>query len=200
VAGAHFAELESLAPLLLGIVSFSLAASFGYILNDLSDIEIDKLHIKKKYRPIASGAVSKSTAYIIAGIILAFVFFSLAALKRYTEVRHLASTSAAKLSVGGRGYSTRDGGLLQVLGVISGMGAVATLIGYSLSQEVSSNYVNPLLLLFVPIILATWLNRAWVKAQVGEMHSDPIVYAIKDKSSYLALLATLSVMAAARFL
>ncbi|MBU4537524.1 MAG: decaprenyl-phosphate phosphoribosyltransferase [Weeksellaceae bacterium] len=41
---------------------FSLAASSIYILNDYSDIESDRKHPEKRNRPLASGAISKTTA------------------------------------------------------------------------------------------------------------------------------------------
>jgi decaprenyl-phosphate phosphoribosyltransferase len=47
-------------------ISFSLCASAGYILNDVSDVENDKLHDKKKKRAIASGSVRKENAWIFA--------------------------------------------------------------------------------------------------------------------------------------
>ncbi len=59
-------------------VSFSLCASAGYILNDVSDIENDKLHDKKKKRAIASGSVRKENAWIftvllgVSSLIIAF--------------------------------------------------------------------------------------------------------------------------------
>lgn len=46
-------------------VLFSLIASSIYVLNDYMDIEEDKQHPKKKYRPLASGKVSKNTAKIL---------------------------------------------------------------------------------------------------------------------------------------
>lgn len=51
--------------------AFSFATSFIYIFNDIRDIEKDKLHPRKKNRPIPSGRVKKSTAMIIA--ILMFI-------------------------------------------------------------------------------------------------------------------------------
>ena len=44
---------------------FSFAASAVYILHDYSDIESDKKHPEKSKRPLASGAISKTTAIAI---------------------------------------------------------------------------------------------------------------------------------------
>lgn len=46
-------------------ILFSLIASSIYVLNDYMDIEEDKQHPKKKYRPLASGSVGKDTAKIL---------------------------------------------------------------------------------------------------------------------------------------
>ena len=43
-------------------IIFSLTASIVYIVNDMNDIEKDKLHPIKKNRPLASGAISKTKA------------------------------------------------------------------------------------------------------------------------------------------
>lgn len=45
--------------------SFCLAASSIYVLNDLHDVEADRVHPKKRNRPIASGAVSEHSAKIL---------------------------------------------------------------------------------------------------------------------------------------
>lgn len=52
--------------MLVAFFAFSFMASVIYILNDLKDVEKDKLHPVKKNRPIASGKVSKASAIIIA--------------------------------------------------------------------------------------------------------------------------------------
>lgn len=55
-------------------VVFSLTASCIYIVNDYSDIEADKKHPEKKYRPLASGVISKPLALsILASLILGIV-------------------------------------------------------------------------------------------------------------------------------
>ncbi len=54
----------------LAFIAFSLSASAVYILNDYRDIEDDRQHPKKKFRPLASGAVSKKTALFLLGVLL----------------------------------------------------------------------------------------------------------------------------------
>ena len=55
--------------------AFSLSASAVYILNDLYDIEADKAHPKKRYRPLPSGKISIATAkkLILVLLLIAFV-------------------------------------------------------------------------------------------------------------------------------
>jgi len=55
---------------LIAFIAFSLTASAIYILNDYHDIEEDRQHPKKKYRPLASGAISKPQAIGIMAILL----------------------------------------------------------------------------------------------------------------------------------
>ena len=57
---------------IIGFISFSLVASMIYIFNDYKDIEKDKKHNVKKYRPLAAGTVSKKE-----GIILLIVLFAI---------------------------------------------------------------------------------------------------------------------------
>ncbi|RHF00039.1 UbiA prenyltransferase family protein [Roseburia inulinivorans] len=50
---------------IMGMIAFSLTASAVYIINDIRDVEKDRLHDIKKNRPIASGEVSISLAQVI---------------------------------------------------------------------------------------------------------------------------------------
>lgn len=48
----------------LAFISFSLAASATYLLNDLIDIDADRRHATKRYRPLASGTLSLQAAIV----------------------------------------------------------------------------------------------------------------------------------------
>jgi len=64
---------------LLAFVSFCLIASSVYVFNDIFDVAEDRIHPAKKTRPIASGAISISLAYLIdliltvCGLFLAYL-------------------------------------------------------------------------------------------------------------------------------
>ena len=59
---------------LLAFVSFTCVASAVYIFNDFRDIEDDKLHPKKKHRPLASGKVSINSALLTMTVLLLIGF------------------------------------------------------------------------------------------------------------------------------
>lgn len=63
-------EKEKIIICIIGFISFSILSSAIYIINDLRDVEKDKLHPIKKNRPIASGRVSKSCAIVFMIILL----------------------------------------------------------------------------------------------------------------------------------
>ncbi|MBW6487949.1 MAG: UbiA prenyltransferase family protein [Sulfurimonas sp.] len=57
-----FANINDNLNTLIAFILFSLLASSIYIFNDLMDINEDRVHPKKKYRPLASGRVSMNSA------------------------------------------------------------------------------------------------------------------------------------------
>lgn len=58
-------RIDAVRDSLLGFVAFCLASSGIYLFNDLRDIEEDRKHVVKRFRPLASGAVSPVSAAVI---------------------------------------------------------------------------------------------------------------------------------------
>jgi 4-hydroxybenzoate polyprenyltransferase len=74
-AGVLFSQQAGHADLLLraavGFLTFSLLAGSVYLLNDLRDVEQDRLHPKKRERPIASGRLAVPVAWAaVVGLLL----------------------------------------------------------------------------------------------------------------------------------
>jgi len=55
---------------LIIFVAFCMAAAGTYYWNDILDVEADRVHVKKRFRPIASGAVPLGTARIVGSMLL----------------------------------------------------------------------------------------------------------------------------------
>lgn len=66
--------------LLAAFAGFSFVASSIYIINDYRDLEEDRMHPKKKMRPLASGDLSKKEASIFLAVILSIGMIQLYAL------------------------------------------------------------------------------------------------------------------------
>jgi 4-hydroxybenzoate polyprenyltransferase len=73
VFSQHAGDPALLARAVAGFVAFSMLASAVYIVNDLKDVESDRLHPKKRHRPLASGALSPAVAWTIVPILLVAV-------------------------------------------------------------------------------------------------------------------------------
>jgi 4-hydroxybenzoate polyprenyltransferase len=74
VFSLNFYRPEYLLRILLMCISFSLASSVVYLINDIADRDRDRFHPVKRHRPIASGRISVKNAVVLA------VFFCVAAL------------------------------------------------------------------------------------------------------------------------
>jgi 4-hydroxybenzoate polyprenyltransferase len=62
--------LPSLVPTVIGFALFCLLSSSVYLINDLSDVDSDRKHPKKKHRPIASGALPVPAARVAAAVFM----------------------------------------------------------------------------------------------------------------------------------
>jgi 4-hydroxybenzoate polyprenyltransferase len=237
----------------LATICFCVTASAVYISNDLLDIEADRNHATKRFRPLASNAVSPRTAVLLTVILVAiaivlairlpigfgisllvyfvvsslyslylktkvildicvlaglytirlfaggaathipisewtlafamFCFLGLAAVKRYTELQSMAQDPRLFQR---RGYEQTDQLTVHMLGMTSMMLSVLVLALYLHAPEVTRLYRHPEWLWLMCPVLLYWFGRLWVAAGRGRMHSDPIVFALRDRVSLMA--------------
>lgn len=121
-----------------------------------------------------------------------FIFLSLAIVKRVAELYSVRDRGIR--DVAGRGYRTDDLAILEVLGVAAGYASVVVLALYVSAPESRMLYQNhQLLWLFAPLVLF-WISRVWLITHRGEMHDDPIVFAMKDAPSRIVGLVAILVL------
>ena len=108
-----------------------------------------------------------------------FFFLGLALLKRFSEVGQEESEHW------GRGYRPSDLPLLSQMGTGSSLLSVLVLALYIDSSNVSLLYRVPQLLWFVLPLMLYWLGHMWLTAHRGSMHDDPLVFAVRDATSYV---------------
>ena len=71
LAAGEVTEASVLGPTLVAFVAFCLASSAVYLINDCADIDADRLHPRKKHRPIAAGELSVAAALLVAAALIA---------------------------------------------------------------------------------------------------------------------------------
>jgi 4-hydroxybenzoate polyprenyltransferase/phosphoserine phosphatase len=134
------------------------------------------------------------TLRIIAGVVaialaptfwlLAFsvmIFLSLALIKRYSELRVMEREG--KHEARGRGYQVGDLTILSAAGIASGYLAALVLALYVNSPEVLRLYRTPEAIWLLCGLVLYWVSRMWMITHRGDMHDDPIVFALTDGPS-----------------
>lgn len=113
-----------------------------------------------------------------------FVFLSLSAAKRHTEL--LRSKGNGKSAIPGRGYVRDDAELLLALGVAAMLGAVLINIMYLLEDAFPrAVYANTDWLWTIPPVIFLFLGRVWLLSHRGLLLDDPVAFALKDRVSLL---------------
>ena len=74
LAAHQIGNMQSLGLLIIAFISFSLCASSVYITNDLLDLESDRRHPRKRFRPFASASLSVLHGVIAAPLLVAASF------------------------------------------------------------------------------------------------------------------------------
>jgi 4-hydroxybenzoate polyprenyltransferase/phosphoserine phosphatase len=171
---------------------YVLTCAYSFVLK--GKVLIDALALAGLYtlRIIAGSAavaVALSFWFLLFSV---FLFLSLAFVKRFAELEALRRMQ--RLRAAGRGYHVEDLPLLQSLGTAAGYLSVLVLALYINSPDNQSLYSRPKFIWMLCVLMLYWISRVWMLAQRGQMHDDPVVFALKDRQSLaIAVLGAIAV-------
>ncbi len=119
-----------------------------------------------------------------------FFFLGLAFIKRHAELSLAASRGRAGLAH--RGYRVADLPIVASSGAACSLSSLLIFVIYLVNEKFPQDvYKDPIWLWCITPILLTWTLRVWFKTIRGEMHDDPIVFALKDRPSWILGLVSL---------
>lgn len=170
--------------------------AYSFWFKQMATVDVMILAILYTLRIVAGSAAEDIalSSWLLAFSV--FVFLSLAYLKRYIEVSALEDNKTVR----GRGYSAADSETMFSLGISNITASVLVLALYINSEEIAGLYHSPMILWLLCLLTMFWGNRIWVRARRGEIHDDPIVFAIKDRVSQLVGVAFVIVVLAAKYI
>ncbi len=174
---------------------YALTCAYSFVLKGL--VLIDALALAGLYtlRIIAGAAAVGVPLSFWLLLFSVFLFLSLAFVKRFAELDSLRRQQ--RLRAVGRGYHVEDLSLLQSLGTAAGYLSVLVLALYINSPDIEALYSRPKLIWTLCVLMLYWISRVWMKAQRGQMHDDPVVFALKDLQSIgIGTLAAITVFLA----
>jgi 4-hydroxybenzoate polyprenyltransferase len=184
---AAFALALTLSPLFAAVLAayYALTLAYSFTLKRIAVLDTVVLAGLYTIRIIAGTAALQIAASFWLLAFSMFLFLSLAMIKRYTELAALLKSGDSRSA--GRDYAVDDLPLVQSLGGASGYLAVLVLALYINSTASEALYRHPTVLWLLCPVLLYWISRAWLIAHRGEMHDDPVVFAITDRVSRLLL-------------
>ncbi|MDX8481138.1 UbiA family prenyltransferase [Mesorhizobium sp. VK24D] len=162
-------------------VYYAVTLAYTFFLKRLEAVDVVTLALLYTTRIFAGGAAANIPLSQWLLTFSIFIFLSLAFAKRCAEL--LLMQEHGKQTSLGRGYLLADLQMLNSMGVGAGYVAALVLALYLSTPQVLVAYTRPdLLWVFVPI-LVFWVTRIWLKTCRGEMRSDPLVFAARDRAS-----------------
>jgi hypothetical protein len=108
--------------------------------------------------------------------------------------------ASGKAMAAGRSYRTDDSLVVANMAVAAGYVSVLVLALYINSPAVLELYTQPFALWGICLVLLYWISRVMIVTHRGEMHDDPIVYALKDRVSAICLLLVVAFVVGGTFL
>lgn len=178
---AYFMEEKFLQWLL---IYFVITCIYSLRLKELVIVDCMTLAILYTLRIVAGAAAVGSAISFWLLAFSVFLFLSLAFIKRFAELQ--VQLLQSKHKVHGRGYLTDDAPLIQMLGIASGFMSVLVLALYLNSPEVLLLYEQPEWIWGLVPVMVFWISWLWLRAHRGEMHDDPLVFAVTDKASLVS--------------
>jgi hypothetical protein len=116
--------------------------------------------------------------------------------KRQTEIVRMVAYG--KDSTPGRGYHAKDAPFVLASGVATMIATVLILVIYLIEDAFPKGvYKHPDLLWAFPVVIFLWLARFWLLCHRGEVHDDPVAFALKDPLSLVYAAGMGAVFAAA---
>jgi 4-hydroxybenzoate polyprenyltransferase len=175
---------------------FVATLTYSFVVKSMLMADVVMLAWLYTHRVLAGGI---ATGIPISAWLLAFsmfMFCSLAFCKRYIELRHSLKKGGQLKS---RGYHTHDLEMVASMGPTAGYIAILVFCLYVESSAVKVNYQNPIVLWFVCPVLLYWISRVWFLAHRGNMHDDPVKFALTDRTSWICAFVIAAVAGVARF-
>ncbi len=171
--------------------------AYSLFLKRLVLVDVFTLSLLYTLRVLLGGA---ATGLLLSPWFLAFsvfTFLSLAFCKRASELVRLKKSEMIEAQ--GRAYFTWDHLTVQSCGITSGYLAAIVLALYLQSDTVRRLYASPAWLwLIVPVFLY-WISRIWVLVNRGEMDEDPVLFATKDRATYLTAVVGAAILVLATY-
>jgi len=179
------------------LLYLAITSAYSWVLKERALIDVLTLSLLYTLR-ILAGSVAigiPSSSWQLA--FSAFIFLSLALVKRCAELVSLEQGGEG--SAPGRDYRVIDLAVLWPLGVGSALSAVVVFGLFISADETRVRYATPELLWLVALGLVYWLARLWIKTARGKMDDDPLVYAVKDSGSLMAVSFMIAIVLLAHF-
>lgn len=175
-----------LAPKFLIWLLVYVAVTLAYSLYCKRIVIVDVIILSALYTlRILAGAAAAQVAISawMAGFAV-FFFFSLALVKRFSELENLRIRGAVPSN--DRGYFVQDMEQLRAFGTASAFASIVVFTLYINNPDVSRLYHHPQRLWLLTPLLIWWLSRVWLRASRGQMNEDPVVFALTDPASLLS--------------
>ena len=190
VVGCVLAGMLSLLLLLIVLSYLTLTLAYSLELKRVALLDILVLASLYTLRMVAgAAAIVVWPSVWLLGFSM-FLFTSLAFIKRYAELVIMRSLEGDHATA--RGYQLSDAELLASKGTASGYAAVLVLALYIASGAVKANYSRHQLIWLVCPLLLYWLGYLWLIAHRGKMFHDPLVFALRDRTSRILILLMLA--------